>query len=99
LMGKPVQIYADMELGVEEGSYLHEPECDRPEVGKERASERIGFGYDEKRLGKGVSIRDILQKKGFETYIPRVRVMIEGTLRAETHKTTHNYPYLFLIER
>jgi hypothetical protein len=115
LTGKLVQIWANLELGGEEGSYLHDPECDRPEMGKARTKARIGFGYNEKRLGKGVSIRDILQKKGLEPDIPRVRVTIEGRLRAGTtgqyhprermgpeaplNRTKHNYPYLFIIER
>jgi hypothetical protein len=112
---KLVRIWADMELGVEEGSYLHEPGCDRPETGKARTNERIGFGYDEKRLGKGANIRDILQQKGFHTDTPRVRVLVEGRLREETtgqyhprepmnpapppDRTKDNYPYVFIIER
>jgi hypothetical protein len=99
LTGKRVRIYADMELGIDEGSYLHDPECDRPEVGQARTNERIGFGFDEKRLGKRASVRDILQKRGFEADIPRVRVMIEGTLRVETERTKPEFPYLFIIKR
>ncbi len=97
LNGKRVRIWADMELGVEAGSYLHDPECNRPEMGKARTNERIGFGYDEKKLGKGASIRTVLQQKGFETQIPRVRVTIEGILRAEPQPA--RYDYRFIIER
>jgi len=43
LTGKLVRIWANIELGVEEGSYLHDPECDRPEMGKARTNERIGY--------------------------------------------------------
>ena len=96
LIGKRVQIYADLEL---EGSYLQDPECNRPEVGRARTSERIGFGYDEKKLGHGPVIREIIQKKGFEPYVTRVRVGVEGILREETERTPHNYPYRFIIER
>lgn len=99
LIGKRVQIYADMELGIEEGSYLHELECNRLEVGRGRTSERVGFGYDEKKLGKGPVIREILQQKGFETYVTQVRVLVQGILREETQRTKHNYPYRFIIER
>ncbi|HJZ81776.1 MAG TPA: hypothetical protein VKD91_15575, partial [Pyrinomonadaceae bacterium] len=99
LTGKRVRIWADMELGNEAGSYLHDPECDRPEMGQARTQSRIGFGYDEKKLGKGANVREILQQKGFETDVPRVRVMIEGTLRQETEGTKHDYPYRFIIER
>jgi len=66
LNGKRVRIWADMELGIEQVPYLYDPECDRPEVGKARTKEHIGFGYDEKKLGKGVTVRDLLKKKGFE---------------------------------
>jgi len=99
LIGKRVQIYGDIELGIEEGSYLHDPECDRPELGRARTSERISFGYDEKKLGKGPVLSEILQKKRFETYVTRVRVQVEGILREETQRTKHNYPYRFIIER
>jgi hypothetical protein len=98
LTGKHVRIWADMELGIEQVPYLYDPECDRPEVGKARTKEHIGFGYDEKQLGKGVTVRDVLKKKGFETY-PRVRVFIEGVLRAEPEGENHDYPYRFVIER
>jgi hypothetical protein len=98
LTGKHVRIWADMELGIEQVPYLHDPECDRREVGKARTSEHIGFSYDEKKLGKGASVRDILRKKGFETY-PRVRVFIEGVLRKESEGESHDYPYRFVIER
>jgi hypothetical protein len=94
LIGRRVRIYADMELGNEEGSYLHDPECNRL-----RTSERIGFGYDKKKLGEGPLIRKILQQKGFETYVTRVRVLVEGILREETQQTHRNYPYVFIIER
>lgn len=59
-------------------------------------AERIGFGYDEKKLGTGPVIRDILKKKGFETYVTRVRVSVEGILREETHRMRHDYPYRFI---
>lgn len=99
LLGKRVQISADMELENEEGAYLQDPECDRPEMRRLRTSARIGFGYDEKKLGKGPVIREIMQRKKFETYVTRVRVGVEGVLREETDRTKHNYPYLFFIER
>jgi len=98
LNGKRVRIWADMELGIKQVPYLYDPECDRPEVGKARTKEHIGFGYDEKKLGKGVTVRDVLKKKGFEAY-PRVRVFIEGVLRAEPEGENHDYPYRFMIER
>jgi hypothetical protein len=99
LIGKRVQIYADIELENEEDCYLHDPECDRPEMRSMRTNERIGFGYDEKKLGKGPVIREIMQQKKFEPYITRVRVIVEGSLREETDQTPHNYPYRFIIER
>jgi hypothetical protein len=133
LTGKLVRIWANLELAGAEGNYLHDPECDRPEMGKARTQSRIGYevsvpgaiatgsrsstkeSIDPKRLGQGVSTRDILQQKGFEPDIPRVRVTIEGRLREETTRqyhprermnpeapqdgTKHNYPYLFIIER
>ncbi len=98
LAGKRVQIYADMELG-QEDSYLHEPECDRPEMGNARTSERISFGYDDKKLGKDSPMRERLQKKGLQTYDTRVRVTVEGILREETNRTGKKYPYRFTIER
>jgi hypothetical protein len=119
LTGKLVRMWANMELGIDEGSYLHDPECDRPEVGQARTQSRIGYDVSvpgavatgsrsstkesidpiKKKLGKGATIRDILRKKGYDTYVPSVRVTIEGRLREETHPTKHNYPYIFIIER
>ena len=43
LIGKLVRIWANLELTGEEGSYLHDPECDRPEMGQARTQSRIGF--------------------------------------------------------
>lgn len=97
--GKRVKLHADMELGIGVGTYLHEPECDQPEAGSARTHERIGFGYDEEKLGKGPVIRELLQKKGYETYVPHVRVWVEGILREETQRGRHNFPYKFIIER
>jgi hypothetical protein len=123
LTGKHVRIWADLELGTESGSYLHDPECDRPEMGQSRTQARIGFemsgpGATESRLvsvpgavatgprsstkesiGQADSVREILRQKGFETDVPRVRVMIEGILRQETDSAKHDYPYRFIIER
>ena len=124
LTGKHVRIWADLELGTESGSYLHDPECDRPEVGKARTSERIGFEVSvsgatgsssdvsvpgavatgsrsstKDSIRQAVSVREILQQQGFDTDEPRVRVMIEGTLREETESPKHDYPYRFIIER
>ena len=99
LLGKRVQLHADMELGREEGSFLHDPDCDPPTMTRAQMQERIGFGYDETKLGTGPVIWDMIKQKGYETYVTRVRVSIEGMLREETHRTKHNHPYVFIIER
>lgn len=100
LTGRRVQLYADMELGFDGGRYLHDPDCDRPEWGKMRTTERIGFGFDEKIFGKQRDvIGEMLAEKGFATYITRVRVKIEGVLRLETRRHKHNFEYRFDIER
>jgi hypothetical protein len=98
LLDKRVRIYADLELGIGSGSYLHDLECDQ-ERSRARSDERISFAYDEEKLGKGFSVREIVRQKGYETYVTRIRVLVEGLLREETRRTKHNYPYRFVIER
>lgn len=99
MAGRRVIIDADLELGVNRGTYLHEPECDRPEMGKARTNERIGIGFDAKMTGGRDIMSEALRKVDTEIYGPRARVRIQGILRLVTPKTKHSFDYEFIIER
>jgi hypothetical protein len=100
LIGRRVIIYADLELGTDGASaYLHEPECDRPEMGKARTSERIGIGFDPKITGGRDIMSEGLQTIDLAVYGRRARVRVRGILRDERTRALDSYDYRFFIER
>lgn len=99
MAGRRVIIYADLEIGVDGGTYLHEPECDRPEMGTARTSERIAIGFDPKVTGGRDIMTEALQKVDTAVYGRRVRVQVEGVLREEKNRMLESYRYRFFIAR
>jgi hypothetical protein len=102
LLGRTVRIWADMELhGLEEGRYLYEPECDRPEMGKARTNEKIGIGFGKELAPRrDIVLAEISRKIDFEKYGRRARVQVEGILREEAGPKTKDSPaYRLFIER
>jgi hypothetical protein len=100
MTGRQVIIYADIELGVDgSAAYLHEPECDRPEMGKARTSERIGIGFDKKITGGRNIMSEALRKIDLAVYGRRARVQVQGILRDERARALDSYDYRFFIER
>jgi len=99
LADRPVIIDADLELGVNLGTYLHEPECDRPEMGKARTSERIGIGFEPKMTGGRDIMSEALRKIDLAVYGRRARVRVQGILRDERARALDSYDYRFFIER
>lgn len=99
LTGRRVIIDADIELGDGSAPYLHEPECDRPEMGKARTNERIGIGFDPKMTGGRDIMNDALRKIDLAVYGRRARVRVQGILRNERARALDSYDYRFFIER
>ena len=98
LVGRRVIIYADLELGDGSDPYLHEPECDRPEMGKARTSERVGIGFDKKVTGGRDIMSEALRKIDLAVYGRRARVRVQGILRDERTRALDSYDYRFFIE-
>jgi hypothetical protein len=99
LAGRQVIIDADIELGDGGAAYLHEPECDRPEMGKARTGERIGIGFDPKITGGRDILTEGLRKIDLAVYGRRARVRVRGILRDERARALDSYDYRFFIER
>ena len=99
LTGRRVIIDADIELGDGSAPYLHEPECDRSEMGKARTSERIGIGFDPKITGGRDILSEGLRKIDLAVYGRRARVRVQGILRDERARALDSYDYRFFIER
>lgn len=99
MMGRPVIIYADLELGDGSAPYLHEPECYHPETRKTGPSERIGIGFDPKITGGRDILAEGLKKIDLNAYGRRARVRVQGILRDERARALDSYDYRFFIER
>lgn len=99
MAGRRVIIDADIELGDGRAPYLHEPECDRPEMGKARTNERVGIGFDPKMTSGRDIMSEALRKIDLAVYGRRARVRVQGILRDERARALDSYDYRFFIER
>jgi hypothetical protein len=99
LAGRRVIIDADIELGDGSAPYLHELECDRPEMGKARTNERIGIGFDKKVTGGRDIMSEALRKIDLAVYGRRARIRVQGVLRDERTRALDSYDHRFFIER
>jgi len=104
-LGRRVTIYADLEHHVSvtrDGKrrsideFLHDPECDRPELGKAQTTEKIGIAYPDDATATAALKTQIAKLNG-APFHSRARVLVTGTLRINNAEPPFRYPYQFEI--